>query len=113
MYEYKKQALLPKKVYYRRLAFNFFIATIIMVISLTIGVVGYHWLGAMGWIDSIHNASMILSGMGLINPVNSEGAKIFSSCYALFSGVIFITNFGIILAPAAHRIMHRMHLEDK
>jgi len=113
MYEHKKQALLPKRVYYRRIAYNFFIATIVMVLSLIIGVAGYHWWGEMGWMDSFHNASMILSGMGLVNPVPSQAGKLFSSFYALFSGVIFITNFGIILAPAAHRIMHRLHLEEK
>ncbi len=113
MYEHKKQPLVSKKVFYGRLATNFLIALLIMLISLVIGVAGYHWWGGMNWIDSIHNASMILSGMGLINPISSETGKIFSSIYALFSGVIFITNFGIILAPAVHRIMHRMHLEDK
>lgn len=113
MYEHKKQALLPKKVYYRRLANNFFIAIVVMLLSLIIGIAGYHWFGGMGWMDAIHNASMILSGMGLVNPVSTESGKAFSSFYALFSGVIFITNFGIILAPAVHRIMHRLHLEDK
>ena len=113
MYEHKKQALLPKKVYYRRLAYNFLIAILVMIISLLIGIAGYHFWGEMGWMDAFHNASMILSGMGLVNPVNSGAGKLFSSFYALFSGVIFITNFGIILAPAAHRIMHRLHLEDK
>jgi hypothetical protein len=84
-----------------------------MVFSLLIGIAGYHWWGGLGWMDAFHNASMILSGMGLVNPITSGAGKIFSSFYALFSGVIFITNFGIILAPAAHRIMHRFHMEDK
>ena len=113
MYEHKKQALLPKKVYYRRLAYNFLIATLVMCFSLVIGVAGYKFWGEMGWMDAFHNAAMILSGMGLVNPVSTQSGKLFSSFYALFSGVIFITNFGIILAPAAHRIMHRLHLEEK
>jgi hypothetical protein len=35
----------------------------------------------------------------------------FSSFYALFSGVVFITNIGFILAPVIHRFFHKLHLE--
>jgi len=56
---------------------------------------------------------MILSGMGPVIEIETVGGKIFSSAYALFSGVVFITNVGVILAPAVHRIFHRLHLEDK
>jgi hypothetical protein len=83
-----------------------------MLICLLIGICGYHYFAKAPWIDALHNASMILSGMGPVIEIQSTGGKIFSSAYALFSGVIFITNFGIILAPAMHRLFHRLHLED-
>jgi len=56
---------------------------------------------------------MILSGMGPVIEINTISGKVFSSFYALFSGVVFITNIGVILAPALHRIYHRLHLEDQ
>jgi hypothetical protein len=113
MYERRKQPLASKATFYQRILKNIIIALIIMSVCLVIGIAGYHYWGEASWIDSLHNASMILSGMGPVVEIKSDGGKIFSSAYALFSGVIFITNVGVILAPAAHRIFHRLHLEEK
>ena len=87
-------------------------ALIIIVICLAIGIVGYHFTAGIPWLDALHNASMILSGMGPVVEIKTNSGKWFSSAYALFSGVVFITNVGIILAPAIHRLFHRLHLED-
>jgi len=76
-------------------------------------VLGYHYIGEIVWIDALHNASMILSGMGPVADIKNFWGKIFSSAYALFSGVVFITNIGFILAPAAHRFFHRLHVDEK
>lgn len=112
MYEHRKQPLASKAKFYSRVIKNIFVAVLILGIFLLIGTIGYHYTADMIWIDALHNASMILSGMGLVDKVSSDAGKIFSSVYALFSGVLFITNIGVILAPALHRIYHRMHLED-
>ena len=64
------------------------------------------------WLDAFHNASMILSGMGPVVEIKTVGGKWFSSFYAIFSGVAFITNIGIVLAPLAHRFFHILHLEE-
>lgn len=92
---------------------NFILATAIIGLCLGIGVIGYHYTDGIPWIDSLHNASMILSGMGPVVEIKSVSGKLFSSFYALFSGVAFITNIGILLAPAAHRLFHRLNLEDE
>lgn len=115
MFEQYSKPVASKKNYYRRIYKNILIAFSILLLSLLIGVLGYHYSSDMSWIDSLHNASMILSGMGLIDvdKVNTNGAKLFSSFYALFSGVVFITNIGILLAPAVHRLLHKLHLPDK
>jgi hypothetical protein len=83
-----------------------------MAICLGIGIAGYHYTAEIPWIDSLHNASMILSGMGPVVEIKTYSGKIFSSAFALFSGVVFITNVGVILAPAIHRLFHRLHLEQ-
>ena len=113
MYEHKKQPLASTATFYQRVLKNIIIAFFIIAVCLAIGVTGYHYTDNIPWIDSIHNASMILSGMGPVVEIKSDTGKIFSSAYALFSGVVFITNVGVILAPAVHRIFHRLHLEDK
>ena len=84
----------------------------ILLICLMIGVIGYHVFAEAAWIDSFHNASMILSGMGPVIEIKSNSGKWFSSFYALFSGIVFITNIGIILAPAIHRLFHVLHVEE-
>jgi Co/Zn/Cd efflux system component len=115
MYEHRKQPLAPIGTFYQRVLKNILIAIFILSICLVIGVAGYYYTTAMPLIDALHNAAMILGGMGLVDTgkVSSDTAKLFSSFYALFSGVVFITNIGIILAPALHRLFHRLHVEDK
>jgi len=111
-FEKKTEPLAPVDVYYGRVFRNLFVAIIILLICLLIGVLGYHYIAYIDWIDAVHNASMILSGMGPVAEVKNFWGKIFSSAYALFSGVAFITNIGFILAPAAHRFFHRLHVDD-
>ena len=113
MYEHRKQPLASKATFYQRVLRNIVIALIIMAVCLAIGIAGYHFWANASWIDALHNASMILSGMGPVIEIQTVSGKIFSSAYALFSGVVFITNVGVILAPAVHRIFHRLHLEEK
>jgi hypothetical protein len=111
MYERKHQPLASKNVYYQRMMKNLAFGIMIIFLCLIIGILGYHYTAHIGWLDSLHNASMILSGMGPVVEITTDAGKWFSSFYALFSGVVFITNIGFILAPAIHRFFHKIHLE--
>jgi hypothetical protein len=113
MYENKRQPLASRKKFFSRLTKSFVAAFLILFICLMIGVLGYHYTAGISWLDSLHNASMILSGMGPVVTIDTVTGKWFSSFYALFSGVAFITNIGILLAPAVHRFFHKLHLEEK
>lgn len=113
MFERRGEPLLPRRDFVRRmLAFGAIAAGAIMV-ALLIGVVGYHQIAGLGWVDSILNASMILSAMGPVDKLTTDGAKLFASGYALFSGVVFITSISVVLAPAFHRLLHHFHLPDQ
>lgn len=112
MFEHKTQPLAPKRVFYKRFFNNFLVACMILAVCLIIGITGYHFLAGANWIDSLHNASMILSGMGPVIEIKNTVGKLFSSFYALFSGVVFITNIGLLLSPVIHRVLHRFHLEQ-
>jgi hypothetical protein len=113
MYEHKTKPLLPRRKFYRRVARNFCVASIIIAGSLGIGMIGYHTLEKMSWLDSFANASMILSGMGPLGPLQSSAGKFFAGCYALFSGLAFITSIGVVFAPVFHRFLHKFHLENQ
>ena len=116
MYENRKQPLAPKHVYRKRITSNALIAALIVMGSLLIGIFGYKMtIPEFDWYDSLLNASMILSGMGpMIDPSIplTKAAKVFASLYALFSGVTFLTTFGVLIAPILHRFFHKIHLED-
>jgi hypothetical protein len=111
MFEHKSQPLAPRERFLIRLARHFCWTLLIVGFSLAMGSCGYHFIAGLDWIDSFHNASMILTGMGPLNPMPSVPAKLFSSFYALYSGVAFLTMVATLLAPVAHRFMHRLHLE--
>ncbi len=110
MLESKHQPIAPVSVFRRRIMKSVLYGMGILFVCLLIGVFGYHYTAGIGWLDSLHNASMILSGMGPVVEIKTVSGKWFSSFYALFSGVIFITNIGVILAPAIHRFFHRLHV---
>jgi hypothetical protein len=110
-FERKHQKLAPFSVFAQRLAVAVGLACCVIVVVLFIGVSGYHWLGQLDWIDSLLEASMILGGMGPVNPIKTTAAKLFASGYALFSGLVFIGLMGIVLTPIVHRLLHKFHVE--
>ncbi len=113
MYERRKQPLLSAARFAKRVIRHFILAFLVLAAGLGIGVLGYHCLGELNWIDSLLNASMILGGMGPVDTLHSSAAKIFASFYALFSGLAFIGIASLIVAPFAHRILHRFHLDKE
>ena len=113
MYEHHKQPLASQSVFARRVARNGLIGAALILIALGIGMLGYHYLEGLSWIDSLLNASMILGGMGPVNQLQTVAGKLFASFYALFSGVVFIAAMGILAAPIFHRFLHRFHLADE
>jgi hypothetical protein len=114
--EKNSEPLASGRVYYKRVAGNFFRVSVIFIFTLVTGTIGYHCSTDpfTPWLDAFHNSSMILSGMGpVITEHFTSGGKIFSSFYALFSGIVFVGAMGYILAPGLHRIFHKLHLQDK
>lgn len=113
MFERKSQKIAPFSVFIKRLFGCIGIAILLILLALFLGIAGYHWIAGLSWVDAFLNASMILAGMGPVNPLISVGAKVFASVYALFSGLVFIAVMGIIFSPIVHRMLHRFHLDDQ
>ena len=93
------------------LKFNVLLAATLLGLSLVIGMVGYRWLAPMGWTDAFMNAAMLLGGMGPVDPLTNDSAKLFAGVYALYCGVVFIATAGLVLAPVGAHILHRFHLD--
>ena len=101
----------PRKHFLTRLAKNFLLSAGLLTISLSIGMWGYHHYMRLGFADSLINASMILSGMGPVDHADTDGAKIFASFYAIYSGVAFISSMAFLFIPIMHRFLHKVHLD--
>ena len=111
MFEHRREPVLPRRVFYGRLARSAAVALAIVLVSLAIGISGYHFLEKMPWLDAYVNAAMILSGMGPVGELHTSAGKFFAGCYALYSGLALITTVGVVFAPVFHRFLHKFHLE--
>ena len=113
MFERRRQPLAPPHVFRRRILSSIGVAGVVIGGSLAIGVLGYHYCGGLGWLDALVNASMILGGMGPVDPITRAAGKWFESAYALYSGIALLTSVGLIFAPAVHRLLHAFHVESE
>ena len=113
MYERRTKPLLPRRKFYHRLARSVALSSALIAGALLIGMAGYHVFENLGWVDAFANASMILSGMGPLGELKTTAGKIFAGCYALFSGVAFLTSVAVVFTPLFHRFIHKFHLESE
>lgn len=108
--KHEKVATLPQ--FAHRMGRYLLLASLLIFISVAGGTIGYHWVADLSWIDSFHMACMILTGMGPVSNMPSNGAKLFSSLYALYSGVAFLSITAVFFAPLIHRVLHILHVEE-
>src|SRR4051812_20380801 len=112
MYEHRDVAPLPRAEFLRRWFSHMFVASAILGGSLFGGMAGYRYFEQLSWRDAFLNAAMLLGGMGPVTPPITRHGKVFAGFYALYSGLVFLLVTGIILAPAAHRLLHLFHWEQ-
>ncbi len=113
MFETKSDPLLSRGQFLLRMARSFAATLVVILVSLTLGSLGYRYFARLTWVDALLNASMILTGMGPVDPMTTTGGKLFASFYALYSGIAFLSLMAIILAPLIHRLLHKFHLDDE
>lgn len=113
MFEQRRDDLLSRSAFLLRMGRSFGITLLVVGFSLAIGSAGYHYFEDIGWVDSMLNAAMILTGMGPVDQMQTTGGKLFAMLYALYSGLAFVTIMAIMLAPMIHRWLHHFHLEDE
>jgi hypothetical protein len=111
-YEAKHQTVLSRKDFAMRMAKSFAAASALISLSLVMGMVGYHYLEDLPWIDAFLNAAMILGGMGPVAPIQTSSGKLFAGVYALYSGLVVIVAAGVIFAPVIHRMLHQFHAQS-
>jgi hypothetical protein len=110
--EHRKQKVASFPQFVLRVGRYSLISGMLIIISVCIGTLGYHHYGSLNWLDSFHMSSMILTGMGPVAEMKTDGAKIFSSFFALYSGVAFLSITAVFFAPIVHRLLHILHVEN-
>jgi hypothetical protein len=112
MYERYDEPMLSRRAFAARVLRHAGLAALLLLASLTAGVAGYMFLAHLSFIDAFLNAAMILGGMGPVDVLTADGAKLFAGLYAMYCGLFFLVTAGVILAPFLHRVLHSLHLDD-
>jgi len=112
MYERRHHPLAPQKHFLARIVRHGALASLLMIGSLLVGILGYHWLEGLSYVDAFVNAAMLMGGMGPVDTMHSDAAKLFAGCYALYCGLVLLVVTGILAAPVLHRLLHQFHLSD-
>src|SRR4030095_2454771 len=113
MYEHRSAPLLPRKAFKRRLVRHGTFVMALLGFSLVIGTVGSVPLPGQQPIDALLNAAMLLGGMGPVGAIEHTSGKLFATFFALYAGLVFLTAGAILLAPVAHRLIHKFHLAQR
>jgi hypothetical protein len=113
MLEKKNDSLASFPKFAGRVGLCLLIAAGILAVALFFGVLGYRYFGRLSWIDALLNAAMILTGMGPVSPMETVPGKLFATFYALFSGLLFMVTFAVVISPILHRVLHKFHLDDE
>ena len=112
LFEHRDAPLAPQQVFFSRLALSTLASLALVATTLAIGMIGFHWIENLGWLDAFHHAAMLLAGMGPIHTMMTATGKLFDGFYALFCGIILLAATAVLFAPLVHRLLHRFHLED-
>lgn len=112
MYEHRQQPLVSWHRFLLRFARHVAGASLLVLVSLAMGMLGYHAFERLSWVSSFLNSAMLLGGMGPVDAPRTTDGKLFAGIFALYAGLVFIVVGGFLMAPVLHRILHRLHLED-
>lgn len=110
--EHRRDQVIPLRHFFIRLGRYAFFAFLLIFFSVFIGTLGYKYIASLTWINSFHMSCMILTGMGPVSEMTTNEAKLFSSFYALYSGVAFLSITAVFFAPIIHRLLHILHVEN-
>jgi hypothetical protein len=111
-FERRAAPLASHAVFLGRLGRSLLFAVALVAVALAIGMIGYRITESMDWLDAFLNASMLLGGMGEVDPLRTSAGKLFAGSYALFCGLLIVITSGVVLAPILHRVLHAMHIDN-
>jgi hypothetical protein len=112
MYESKSQSLIGRKAFRKRMLFHFFVAFVLVILTLALGIAGHVYFDNMEVSSALVASITLTSGLGLSILPESTSGQLFTSFYGIFSGYVYIVTSTIIVAPILHRLLHKFHLDE-
>jgi hypothetical protein len=70
-----------------------------IVTVMVIGVVGFHQIEGMGWVNAIYFESMLATGQGPPLTLNTDAGKLFASAMGFVSFGAVLTSLLVTLVP--------------
>ena len=113
MYEKISERPINKRQFYIRLLKHLLSILALITISLLIGVCGFIYFEELSLSDAFLHSSIMLSGLGLIEKPITKSGHLFVGIYGLYAGLVFIASMSIIVSPVIHRIIHKLHWDEK
>ncbi|HTK99374.1 MAG TPA: hypothetical protein VL379_15180 [Pseudomonadales bacterium] len=113
MYESRREPLLSRTDFIRRVVNHLAAAFGLLAVSLLVGIAGYAYFEKLPWVDAFLNSAMLLGGMGPVDPPCTVEGKVFAGLYALYAGLVFIITAALVVTPVIHRLIHRFHWDGK
>ncbi|MFT0532587.1 two pore domain potassium channel family protein [Castellaniella hirudinis] len=112
MYESKHEELLPRHRFAKRVLVHMLYAIGVILVIMALGVLGNMWFESISLHDAVFNVALIIAGIGSTSLPQTIAGKLFFSVYGIFVGLVFMATLGIVLAPVAHRLLHKLHLDE-
>ncbi len=109
--EHRKERVAPLNHFLKRMLRYGTVAVGLIAFSVGIGSIGYHHFAKLSWLDSFHMSCLILTGMGPVAEMTTVDAKVFSSFFALYSGIAFLSISAVFFAPVVHRLLHILQVD--
>lgn len=111
IFEHHKQPLVSKSIFLKRVAKCVWVASLLLAGAIFMGAAVYHYVEGLSWVEAVLNSIMIMTGLGLVDTLHTNIAKVFTCFYAIFTAIVFYLILAIIFAPLIHRFLHEFHLE--
>ena len=111
LFERKHQPLLPYSLFLQRMVRCALISMVLMVSTISLGAMGYHWIEKQSWIDATLNSVLVMMGLGLVNALGTSGGKLFTVFFSLLSPLVFYAVLALLFTPLLHRFLHDFHLD--
>jgi len=90
---------------------NLRLAVALIIVSLLLGMAGFHFTGDYGMVESFSQAALLLGGEGPSGAYPNDPTRIFAGIYALYSGLTYIILSALLLAPVFSSVLKRHHVD--